>query len=297
MSKEEVAVILPLTYAMVNDQRWSWCESKMQRLAFKKSIADAAVDGVVPEGHLRSPAQALQDVMAWLERLEAGEVEVITRPRIVVPLPDTDPTDVKRRRRRYGDFSTMNRTWNQTRSEATHARLQANPEEWAQYHTLYREARKDWAVVPYEEMIRWCEQRSGYVIGDFGCGEAKLAEAVADRHTVHSFDHVAVNDDVVACDLTHVPLDDATLDVAIFSLSLMGANFADYIREANRTLKLDGQLHVIEATARFTDRNGFAKALEGLGFAIVSVEDKWKFTHIRAIKTERPPRDGIEMRF
>jgi len=296
-SKEEVAVILPLTYAMVNDQRWSWCESKMQRLAFKKSIADAAVDGVVPEGHLRSPAQALQDVMAWLELLEAGEVEVITRPRIVVPLPDTDSTDVKRRRRRYGDFSTMNHKWNQTQSEVTHKRLQANPEEWGQYHTLYREARKDWAVVPYEEMIRWCGQRTGYVIGDFGCGEAKLAEAVGDRHTVHSFDHVAVNDNVVACDLSHVPLDDATLDVAIFSLSLMGANFGDYIREAHRTLKLDGQLHVIEATARFTDRKGFAKALEGLGFAIMSLEDMWKFTHIKAIKTERPPRDGIEMRF
>ena len=130
-SKETVAVILPLTYAMVHGQRWSWCESKMQGLAFKKSIADAAVDGVVPEGHLRSPVQALNNVMAWLERLETGEVEVITRPRIVVPLPDTDPTDVKRRRRRYGDFSTMNRTWNQTRSEAIHTRLQANPEEWA----------------------------------------------------------------------------------------------------------------------------------------------------------------------
>src|SRR3712207_9549429 len=85
--------------------------------------------------------------------------------------------DVRRRQRRYGDFSRMNRTWNQSRSETTHERLEANPEEWANYHTLYREARKDWAVVPYEEMIRWCEQRSGYVIGDFGCGEAKLAEA------------------------------------------------------------------------------------------------------------------------
>jgi hypothetical protein len=29
---------------------------------------------------------------------------------------------------------------------------------------------------------------------------AKLAEAVSHRHTVHSFDHVAVNDDVDACD-------------------------------------------------------------------------------------------------
>src|SRR6202795_5311935 len=118
-------------------------------------------------------------------------------------------------------------------------------------------------------------------MGDFGCGEAKLAEAVADRHTVHSFDHVAVNDDVVACDLTHVPLDDATLDVAVFSLSLMGANFADYIREAHRTLKLDGHLHIIEATVRFTNRDQFVKGLESLGFAVVTVEDKWKFTHIR----------------
>ena len=127
--------------------------------------------------------------------------------------------------------------------------------------------------------------------------EAKLAEAVSDRHTVHSFDHVAVNDDVVACDMAHVPIDDETLDVAIFALSLMGANFTDYIREAHRTLKLDGQLHIIEATERFTNRNQFAKALEGLGFAVVSVEDKWKFTHIRALKTERAPSEGIELRF
>lgn len=295
--REKVTMILPLTCAEVNGQRWSWCESKMQRLRFKKSIADAAVDGVVPEGHLRTAAQAYQDVMAWLERLETGAVEVITRPRIAVPLPDTDPADVKRRRRRYGDFSTMNRTWNQTRSAVTHTRLQANPEEWAQYHTLYREARKDWAVVPYMEMIRWCQQRSSYILGDFGCGEAKLAEAVSDRHTVHSFDHVAVNENVVACDMAHVPLDDESLDVAIFSLSLMGANFADYLREGYRTLKLDGQLHVLEATERFTDRNEFVKGLEALGFAIVSVEDKWKFTHIRALKTERRPREGVELRF
>jgi hypothetical protein len=143
----------------------------------------------------------------------------------------------------------------------------------------------------------WCHQRTGYVIGDFGCGEAKLAEAVSDRHTVHSFDHVAINDNVVACDMAHVPLDDETLDVAIFSLSLMGANFTDYLREAYRTLKLDGQLHIIEATSRFTDRDGFIKALKELGFGGIDVEDKWKFTHIQARKTERQPYPGVDLRF
>jgi len=51
-------------------------------------------------------------------------------------------------------------------------RLSENPEEWEQYHTLYRQAREVWPIVPYEEMIKWCQARKGYVIGDFGCGEA-----------------------------------------------------------------------------------------------------------------------------
>ena len=97
--------------------------------------------------------------------------------------------------------------------------------------------------------------------------------------------------------MAHVPLDDETLDVAVFSLSLMGINFVDYLREAHRTLKLDGQLHIIEATERFTDRSGFTNGLKGLGFDVISVEDTWKFTHIRAQKTERLPREDVEIQF
>jgi hypothetical protein len=291
-----VTIVIPLTYAHVNGDRWSWCDSKMQRLRFKKSIADAAVDGIVPEGHLRTPAQAYQDVMAWLEKLETG-VQVITRQKIVIPLPDDNPADVQRRQHRYGDFSNLNRLWNQSRSDTTHQRLQTNPEEWAQYHTLYQESRKTWTIIPYEEMIRWCQQRSAYVIGDFGCGEAKLAEAVSDRHTVYSFDHIAINNNVVACDMAHVPLNDEELDVAIFSLSLMGSNFTDYLREAYRTLKLDGKLHIIEATSRFRNIAQFQIDLEALGFDVVRVQNMRKFTHIRAEKTERKPQDEIELRF
>jgi hypothetical protein len=134
-------------------------------------------------------------------------------------------------------------------------------------------------------MIRWCQQRSGYTIGDFGCGEAKLAEAVSDRHTVYSFDHIAINNNVIACDMAQVPLDDETLDVAIFSLSLMGSNFTYYLREAYRTLKLDGQLHIIESTSRFSDMDQFRTDLEALGFTVISIQDMWKFTHIRVIKS------------
>jgi hypothetical protein len=40
------------------------------------------------------------------------------------------------------------------------------------------------------------------IIGDFGCGEAKLAQSV--KHKVHSFDLVAPNKHVVACDIANV---------------------------------------------------------------------------------------------
>ncbi len=77
----------------------------------------------------------------------------------------------------------------------------------------------------------------------------------------------------------------------------MGANFADYLREAYRTLKLDGDLHIWESTSRFNDGSDFAKGLEALGFTLVTIEDEWKFTHIRALKTERRPGVDVQLHF
>lgn len=163
-SAERVHVIVPTTFADINGERWSYCDSKLNRIQYKKSIADAAVDGAVPEGNLRSPAQAQNDIMTWLERLSSGEETTITRRRIVVPLCDNE-VDVRRRYAKYGDFSKMNNRWNQTSSAKLNARLSENPEEWEQYHTFYREARSNWPVIPFQEMIRWCKRREGYSIG------------------------------------------------------------------------------------------------------------------------------------
>ena len=291
---KKVQLMVPVTYATVNGERWSWCESKWQRLLFKKSIADAAVDGVVPEGQLRSPAQAYEDVIAWLDRLDSGDIRAIDREVIRITLPDTAP-ETLRRPRRHSDFSEMNRHWDTTASARTHERLVRDPQEWIEYHELYREARKDWTVVPYDEFIRWAELRQGLVIADFGCGEASVAAALADRHTIYSLDHVAISEAVVACDMAHTPLDDESVDVALFSLSLMGTNIADYLREANRVLKLDGTLHIYEATSRFNDRGGFVAGLRAFGFKAFAPEDLWKFTHIEA-KKDHGVRDGATIR-
>lgn len=93
--------------------------------------------------------------------------------------------------------------------------------------------------------------------------------------------------------MSHTPLDDEVLDVAVFSLSLMGSNFTDYLREAHRVLKIDGHLHIWEATSRFTDIDGFCAGLEQLGFRTFKPSRRGQFTHIEAQKTDREPFDTI----
>ena len=188
----------------------------------------------------------------------------------------------------------MNARWNSANSSTTHQRLNENPEEWEHYHSLYREARKDWVIIPFEQMARELSLREDYVVGDFGCGEAILAEKLSGTCTVHSFDHVSSKDYVTDCDLADVPLDDEELDVAVFSLSLMGRNFTDYIKEAHRTLKLDGRLHIYEATSRFSDVDSFVSGLSSLGFGQISVTNEWKFTHIIASKDRLNPVNPID---
>jgi hypothetical protein len=293
---ERVRVIIPVTFSMVNGERWSYCESKLHRLEYKKSIADAAVDGVVPEGNLRTPAQAQQDIMDWLGRLETGKVAEIQRQVIKIPLSG-EPSEVERRVARYGDFSKMNNRWYASASDSTHARLVQNPEEWAHYHTMYQQLRESWPVVPYKEEIRWLSEREGLVVGDFGCGEALIGAAVSDRHKVHSFDHVAIDQRAVACDIAHVPLENGALDVAIFCLSLMGANFTDYVREGHRCLRLDGWLHIWEPASYFEDLNKFCSKLSKLGFDVMAPQTEGAFIRIYAVRNAKKPDPALVLPF
>ena len=53
------------------------------------------------------------------------------------------------------------------------------------------------------------------------------------ENTVYGFDHVAVDDTVIACNMAHTPMEDESLDVAVFSLSISWGNtfHEEYVKE------------------------------------------------------------------
>jgi SAM-dependent methyltransferase len=295
--KRNVEVIIPITTIDFEGETKSWCKDKLERIKFKKTLADASVDGIVPEETLRTEMQVFEDLRKWINRLSDNEIIDFERKDLVSTLFTEDEGEQEKRLRKYGDFSAMNSRWNISNSTKTHDRLKKNSKEWVHYHELYRQSREKWIKTPYKEMIKYYSKRNGLHIGDFGCGEAFLYEALHDKHTVHSFDHVAINENVVEADLASIPLKDESLDVVIFSLALMGRNFDDYIKEAARVLKLDGTLRIIESTNRFNDLEAFKNALYHFGFDDVLSKDMWKFTEIKGLRSDRELSSKLDIKF
>lgn len=118
-------------------------------------------------------------------------------------------------------------------------------------------------LIPVKNVFRVIRCRPpSLVVADFGCGDCKIARSV--KNKVHGFDLAATCELATVCDMANVsvcvfsnlvtffdfiyflrnispvqvPLGDGSVDIAVFCLSLMGTNLADFLAEANRVLKI-----------------------------------------------------------
>jgi len=151
-----------------------------------------------------------------------------------------------------------------------------DPEAFFMYHEGYADQVRKWPLNPLDLIVKSIAKRKDSpVVADFGCGEAKLAERLESRcQKIHSFDLVAKNDRVTVCDFSRTPLDNSTVDVAVFCLSLMGSNLRAFLHEANRVLKEGGTLKIAEVESRFSGEvslDKFVALVEKMGFEL-----KWK---------------------
>ena len=264
---------------------YGYDEMKLNRLKFKRTLADCAVDGLLPEKNLISAGQASKEAIRWLARLEKGEISCITRRdlnRILLPI------EIKKRQSQYGDFTKQNQKINTENSTTTHQRMLKNPEEWHEYHRNYREERKTWRIIPYDEWVKRIKKLSDrFIIGDFGCGETKVADVIGSR--VINLDHVAIDSHVISCDMSDVSehIKDGGLDVALFSLSLMGKNWQGYLKEASRCLNENGLLFISETTKSISARlENIRDEIKKLNFEIYKDEEIGAFTFIEARKID-----------
>lgn len=280
----DVEIIIPQVYVELDDKQWSWDKQRLKLIREKRTLADAAVDGIIPSKHIPTKqklcSDSLKALKSWKERVNDGKVTSIERKDLVLPLR---PEIVEYLRASLGDFSEMNKSWSTTRSENTFKRLKNNKEEWFHYHDLYKKRREDWDEIPYIEISKKIKERPEWIVADMGCGENLLSKEVTNK--VHAFDYVAINKDVIACDMSSIPLQGNEVNAVVFCLSLMGSNYLDYIKEAFRVVKPYGHLFICEPKKKVEKRiEVLKKEIESTGFKIYEFYSSSQFTYIYGVK-------------
>lgn len=164
-----------------------------------------------------------------------------------------------------GRFRELNELLYTAESQVSFSKFTSEPELFEQYHKGFRNQIQSWPVNPIDVICKWLiklRSNSAYdtsiTVADFGCGDAKLAQQLlshGERFKVHSFDLVAPSNEnhdlVTPCDMSNVPLKNNSVDIAVFSLALMGTNIADFLREAHRVLRVGGSIKIAEVRSRF----------------------------------------------
>lgn len=144
-------------------------------------------------------------------------------------------------------------------------------EKWEQYHTYYREMRKNWGqnrpIIPVLEFIM--EKGSGGItpllIGDFGCGDCPIQSFITKNNltnlTVTNIDLQPTDESLksfklIAASYTDLSkhFDGSTFDIVVFCLSLcISTDWGDGIREASRVLKSDGFIAIVCTEKEFPE--------------------------------------------
>ncbi|XP_034722587.1 ribosomal RNA-processing protein 8 [Etheostoma cragini] len=197
-------------------------------------------------------------------------------------------------------FRYINEVLYSTSSGEAKRMFKQDPEAFGIYHRGYTAQVQRWPANPVDAIISYILKKpSSLVVADFGCGDCKIAQSV--KNKVHSFDLAAACELVTVCDMANVPLRDGSVDIAVFCLSLMGTNLADFLAEANRVLKKGGVLKIAEVASRFENVRNFISALASLGFKMVSKDtENTHFYSFELMKTGDAPEKiktfGLQLR-
>jgi superfamily II DNA or RNA helicase len=289
----DVEIIIPQVRIQLEEEEvWSWDMQRLNLIRNKKTLADAAVDGVVPSRILPSKEtmyrKSQESLQKWKERINEGNIIDNQRNRLAINLyPEiTDSED--RERRITSELSEFNRRGKTTLSTTMHKEFTDNPDSWFRYHKLRKERMDQWDEIPYEYIATKIRNRNHKII-DFGCGENLFRHCVP-HNEVLAFDHVAIDDSVIACDIKDISqyVSDESVDVAMFSLALWGTNYRDYITEAHRVLNFGGMIHIAEPAKSYPtqeDEQELINLITDSGFTIVGhIERRSKFIYITGVK-------------
>jgi SAM-dependent methyltransferase len=186
-------------------------------------------------------------------------------------------------------YNLINFNRNKLTSEELYEEINKSDWEYYQYlRTIIHEEqkKKGGSKLTYEVINEELGDFKG-IIADFGCAKNELAK-LRKNNKVYGFDFYAVDDSVIECCLTKVPLSNNEIDVVVISLALSTTDYHKVLEEAYRVLKNGGLLKLVLFLSNTSKTNDIInKHFPNIGFSIDKKTIRENLIYIDAYKNEK----------
>jgi superfamily II DNA or RNA helicase len=156
-------------------------------------------------------------------------------------------------------YKLTGRAWSSQKSTTTHEKLRSNPAEWHAYHVardISFQGYADQSQIPRNRVIAHLgdKRKHRLRILDLGCGRNNIAQHYADvdknhKFAIQGYDHIAEEGSGARvgniADLA-AQEEDESADICIYSQSLMGSDWRNYLTEGHRMLRYNGEFIISE---------------------------------------------------
>ena len=179
-------------------------------------------------------------------------------------------TQTEKKQRVKSEISILHQRYKTMTSANLQAEFQAYPDLWHKYHAISESNESSFPEddIPRNiviQLLTKLKTKRTKSIVDLGCGTAQIAHHFCGdpRYQFINYDHVAINDSVIVADISALPLEDDSMDIAVLCLAMWGSNCKDYVSEANRVLETRGCLYIVEPTKRWSEKSDDGNMIVG----------------------------------
>jgi ribosomal RNA-processing protein 8 len=173
--------------------------------------------------------------------------------------------------RQKSEYEKISNRMSVQKSTTTNELFASDNDQWEKYHSYRDFSFQGYPQddIPVNKIINHLNEKSKYKLKilDLGCGRNLIKDKFKSnpKFNIIGYDHISYNGSI-AVDISKLPDEDESIDICIFSQSLMGSNWREYLIDAQRVLKYNGEMIISESIDRIDD---IKAVLNEIGMTII----------------------------
>jgi len=216
------------------------------------------------------------------------EKRIIKKSTTIKPKTDSLKESLgEKQKRMLSEYQEITKKMSVQNSKNTNEMFKGNVKLWHQYHDNRDISFKGYDnqnEIPINKIMDYLKTKENKKLNilDLGCGRNLIKQYFEKnkKFEITGYDHVSFNGSI-ECDISELPNDDETVDVCIFSQSLMGSNWKEYIVEAIRVLRYNGELIISESVERY---DNIKQYIDNLGLHYKKIDysetNRWFYLYL-----------------